>query len=130
LATHLLQDAAMKLIFEHKGPVVVVHRHHSGAWDSHSARRLTIHAFQPCFRFFPGLHVSYVERRFNLLTEFPVTDECLRYCQVFAPNGTPLFDSRDVIRWETAPPATITPMPVDRYGKRLHSRQFRDLRNG
>ena len=120
----------MKLLFQHQGPVIVLHRHHSGAWDRHSARRLTIHAFQPCFRYFPELHVSYVERRFNLLNEFQVTDECLRYCQVFAPNGTPLFDSRDVIPWETAPPPAASLAPEDRFGKRLHPRQFRDLQNG
>jgi hypothetical protein len=118
----------VKLLFQHQGPVVVIHRHLRGGENKHTARRLTIHACSSPFQPYPVSQVSYVEKRFNALTEFPITEDCQRYCEVLAPNGTRLFDSRDLIPWEPLRPVS-KPVPLEHDGKRLHPRHFREMRN-
>jgi hypothetical protein len=117
----------MKLLFKHQGPVIVIHRHLSGGENRHTVRRLTIHACYSPFQPYPVLHVSYVEKRFKALTEFPISDDCQRYCEVLAPNGTRLFDSRDLIPWEPLRPVSKA-VPLEHDGKRLHPRHFQEMR--
>jgi hypothetical protein len=66
----------VNLLFQHQGPVLVIHRHLRGGENRHTARRLTIHACEAPFQPYPILQVSYVEKIFNALTEFPITDDC------------------------------------------------------
>jgi hypothetical protein len=111
----------MKLVFEHKGPAVVVQRHETAGVETHDAYCVTVYTFHPCFRPFPILYFSYTERRFRVLIEYDLSD------RVFAPNGQRLFDSRNFI------PFVPTPKPrTERFeheGKRHHPRHFQDLRN-
>ena len=117
----------MKLVFEHKGRAVVIQRHETAGVETHNAYGVTVYTFHPCFCPFPILSFSYTERRFRVLIEYDLSDRDRRYCEVFAPNGQRLFDSRDFI------PFVPTPKPgtqrFEHEGKRHHPRHFQDLRN-
>jgi hypothetical protein len=121
----------MKLIFEHAGPVAITQRHVCHGDLTHTGRRLTIQAFYQPFRVRPILTFAFIESRFRSPLEFTLSDEDGRYCEVVAPDGTRIFDSRHLIPFVPAPTARAVrqPAPVDRFGKRMHPRQFGDLRN-
>jgi hypothetical protein len=62
--------------------------------------------------------------------EYSIVPDGMRYCEVFARDGTRLFDSRNVIPCDP-PPArelAVAPEPDDGYGRRPHPRRFRDQR--
>jgi hypothetical protein len=119
----------MKLIFHHAGPVSVTQRHERHGALTHTARRLAIRAFYPPFRICPILTFAFVESFFRSPLEFTLSDEDRRYCEVVAPDGRRLFDSRDLIPFVPAPTARTRqlPAPADRFGKRMHPRHFREL---
>ena len=117
----------MKLIFKHNGRATVIQRHESAGVETHNAYRVTVHAFHPCFRPNPVLCFSYSERRFRLLIEYELSNRDRRYCEVFAPNGQRLFDSRDFIPFVPTPKARTERFEHD--GKRPHPRRFQELRN-
>jgi hypothetical protein len=121
----------MKLIFQHVGPIAITQRHECHGDLTHTGRRLTISAFYPPFRAYPILTFAYVESMFRSRLEFTLSDEDRRYCEVVAPDGTRLFDSRQLIPFAPAPTARVKqqPAPHDRFGKRLQPRHFGDLRN-
>ena len=117
----------MKLIFQHRGRAVVIQRHETAGVETHNAYRVTVYTFHPCFCPFPILSFSYTERRFRVLIEYDLSDRDRRYCEVFAPNGHRLFDSRDFIPFVRTPKARA--QRFEHNGKRPHPRHFHELRN-
>jgi hypothetical protein len=121
----------MNLIFDHAGTVAITQRHERHGDLTHTGPRLAIRAFYPPFRVNPILTLAINESFFRSPLEFTLSDEDRRYCEVVAPDGTRLFDSRELIPFVPAPTARAGrhPAPHDRFGKRIHPRHFGDLRN-
>ena len=118
------------LIFEYKGPVAVTQRYWVHGELTHKARDVTVHSTRPYGEYELGLLFSYVESVFRTRVEYSIVPDGMRYCEVFARDGTRLFDSRDLIPCEPPPVRKLAAIrgPDDGYGRRAHPRRFRDQR--
>jgi hypothetical protein len=121
----------LEIVFQHNGYVVVTQRSKLHGELTHTGRLLTIRTVSSWEQYDLALLVTFIESTFNATLTIPVVPDNDRYCEVFAHDGTRLFDSRDVIPCEPAPIATRTvvqssPAPS---GKRPHPRHLREKRN-